>query len=132
LDTCLSCFFTNFSGAHEYAYDLHDLGTYYGLYKDLMGYWRSTLRIPMLDVRYEDMVANQEETSRRLVEFCGLEWEPNCLAFYETNRGIATASFDQVRQPIYRTSVGRWKNYAAHIGPLRQALGLASEHEEGK
>ncbi|HDO33981.1 MAG TPA: sulfotransferase, partial [Chromatiales bacterium] len=126
------CYFTNFSGAYEYAYDLEDLGAYYRLYEELMRHWKSVLRVPILEVRYEDMVAEQERTSRRLVEFCGLEWQARCLAFHENKREVATASFDQVRKPVYRASVGRWRHYAAHLDPLRQALGLASEREERK
>ncbi len=130
LDTCLSCYFTNFSGAYEYAYDLEDLGAYYRLYEKLMRHWKSVLRVPILEVRYEDMVAEQERTSRRLVEFCGLEWQAQCLAFHENKREVATASFDQVRKPIYRASVERWRHYATYLDPLRQALGIAADSDD--
>ncbi|MDE2196395.1 MAG: sulfotransferase, partial [Gammaproteobacteria bacterium] len=76
----------------------------------------------MLEVRYEDVVADVDGQARRLVEFCGLPWDPACLRFYENRRTVKTASLAQVRQPIYSGSVGRWQRYADFIGPLREAL----------
>jgi hypothetical protein len=76
----------------------------------------------MLEVRYEDLVANLEAESRRLIAFLGLEWEPACLAFHETERPVFTASLWQVRQPLYSSSVGRWRNYRTHLGPLLEGL----------
>lgn len=124
MDTCLSCYFHNFGGEHAYAYDLENLGTYYRQYQRLMAHWRGVIRIPMLEVRYEDMVKNPEQTSRTLIEFCGLPWDYHCLRFYETQRTVATASYDQVRRPIYDSSVGRWKHYESFLAPLKSALGL--------
>lgn len=123
LDTCLSCYFHNFSGEHAYAYNLDSLGTYYRQYERLMAHWRSVIRIPMLEVRYEDVVSNTEEASRILVDFCGLPWDDRCLRFHESQRTVATASHDQVRRPIYHSSVGRWKHYEAFLEPLKAALG---------
>ncbi len=103
--------------------DMEGVGRYYRAYERLMGYWRSVLPLRMVDVRYEELVANQETESRRLIEFCGLEWDERCLRFAEAQRAVQTPSKWQVRQPIYRSSVGGWKKYAAHLGPLMEALG---------
>ena len=122
LDTCLSCYFQNFSRSQFYSYDLANLGSFYRNYQRLMKHWRDTISLPMLEVRYEDMVADHETGSRRIIEFCGLDWEENCLDFHKTERYVATASYDQVRHPIYRSSISRWKNYQNHIGPLIDVL----------
>lgn len=122
LDTCLSCYFQNFDERLPYTYNLRQLGAYYAHYRRLMDHWRSVLDGPFLELQYEDLVADQEGVSRTLVEFCGLEWDPRCLRFYETRRAVATASYDQVRRPLYNSSVGRWRHYERHLGPLREAL----------
>jgi len=122
-DTCLSNYFQH-STIHQYASRLQSLGTYYRQYEKLMQHWRSLLEIPILEVNYENLVANLEQESHKLIEFVGLEWDKNCLEFHKTRRYVATPSYDQVRQPIYKQSVGRWRNYERHIGPLLQALGL--------
>ena len=123
LDTCLSCYLQPFAGAnHPYSYDLAHLGLAYREYLRLMEHWRSVLPAKMLEVRYEDVVADQEGQSRRVVEFCGLEWNDACLRFHETERQVKTASLWQVRQPIYRTSIGRWRNFERHLAPLVEAL----------
>lgn len=126
-DTCLSIYFQDFVGRHEYAYDLGDLAFYYREYDRLMAHWRDTLRIPMFEVFYEEMVADQEGVTRRLLDFCSLGWEDRCLQFHKTQRLVNTASYQQVRQPIYVKSRNRWKNYEEHIGELLP--GLADLHE---
>lgn len=123
MDNCLSIYTQHFNANHSYAFNLAALGAYYRLYQKMMGHWKQALRIPILDVQYEDMVANQEEESRRLVEFCGLQWEERCLDFHKNRRSVNTFSYDQVRRPIYKKSVERWKNYERHLGPLISALG---------
>jgi tetratricopeptide (TPR) repeat protein len=127
-DVCLSCFFHFFKGL-SFTWDLADLGRYYRDYERLMAHWRAVLPLPILEVVYEDLVANQESVSRRLVDFCGLEWDDRCLQFHENPRPIKTPSVLQVRQPIYQSSVGRWQRYAAHLSPLFQALGYSEEGE---
>ena len=122
LDTCLSCYFQPFSGEYSFTYDLGHLGAYYRLYENLMVHWRQILRVPVFEVRYEELVADQERMIRALIEFCGLPWDDRCLKFYETERTVATASFDQVRKPIYAGSVGRWRRYEAYLEPLISAL----------
>ena len=123
MDTCLSCYQQLFSGAQPFAYDLAELGRYYRAYKGLMAHWRKVLPGRIMDIAYEDLVNDQEEQSRRLLEFCGLDWENGCLNFYETKRTVKTASASQVRMPIYKSSVKRWKHYESHLEPLIEALG---------
>jgi tetratricopeptide (TPR) repeat protein len=124
VDTCVSCFSTHFTRGHEHTCDLAELGRYYRHYRDLMTHWHDVLppgRI--LDVRYEELVADLEGVSRCLVSHCGLAWDARCLDFYRTERQICTASATQVRKPIYRDSVGRWRKYESFLGPLIAELG---------
>ena len=123
LDTCLSLFFHYFSDSQPYAYSLEHLGFYCREYRRLMAHWRAVLPKAMLELDYEALVDDQERESRRLIAFCGLPWDARCLAFHETERAVRTASLWQVRQPIYRRSVGRWRRYQAHLQPLEDALG---------
>jgi len=122
LDTCLSCYFQNFYGGHRYSFDLKTVGEHYRLYERLMAHWRKVSGLNILDVSYEGLVADQETVSRAMVEFLGLEWDPSCLDFHRSNRPALTASYDQVRQPIYSRSVSRAEKYAAHLEPLVAAL----------
>jgi len=122
LDTCLSCYFHDFTGDHPYAWDLGDLGFYYGEHDRLLEHWRRTIRLPMITVRYEELVADQVGVTRRLLDFCDLSWNDSCLAFHENRRLVSTASAEQVRRPIYRSSVGRHRNYEKNLGPLKAAL----------
>ncbi len=124
LDTGLSCFFQNFGRNQPLFADLRKLGTVYRQYERLMAHWWKVLHIRTLDVRYEDLVANQVRESGRLIEFCGLPWDDRCLAFHRTQRAVNTASFWQVRQPIYTSSIGRWRHYERYLTPLKEALGL--------
>jgi tetratricopeptide (TPR) repeat protein len=122
VDTCLSCFSKYFMG-HPYSYDLAELGRYYRAYEALMAHWREVLPSDvMLEVQYEEVVADTETQARRIVAYCGLEWDDACLSFHETQRPVRTASALQVRQPIYRSSVGRWRAYEHMLGPLLEAL----------
>jgi tetratricopeptide (TPR) repeat protein len=118
LDTCLSCYFQEFTTTNSYAYDLESLGAYYKQYERIMEHWKNVLKIRMLEVKYEELVDDQENISRQIIDFCGLDWDDRVLRFYETKRSVATPSFDQVRQPMYRNSIERWKNYERHLGPL--------------
>jgi tetratricopeptide (TPR) repeat protein len=122
LDTCVSCF-SGFFASMPFSYDLAELGRYYRGYHDLMAHWRAVLPAgAMLDVVYENVVDNLEEQARRLIDFCGLAWDDRCLSFHETSRPVATASTVQVRQPLYRSSLGRWRRYEAFLGPLLAEL----------
>jgi len=124
VDTCLSCFTRLFHRKQEHTYDLAELGHYYVLYARLMEHWRKVLPADaFLEVQYEEIVADQEAQARRLIAYCGLEWNAACLDFHNTKRPIRTASVTQVRQPIYTTSVERWRHYEKFLGPLLDALG---------
>jgi tetratricopeptide (TPR) repeat protein len=127
LDTCLSIYFQNFDAAVSYANDLEDLEHYYQEYLRLMAYWRSTLPLEvMLEVPYEALVAEQESWSRRMIDFIGLPWDACCLDFHRLRRTVLTASKWQVRQKITRSAVGRWRNYASHLGPLQRLASVAT------
>ena len=124
LDTCLSIYFQGFSAAHAYATDLTELAHYYREYRRLMAHWRATLPPDLLlEVRYESLVADPEHWSRRMLEHLGLSWDPRCLEFHRTDRAVLTASSWQVRQPIGRGAMGRWRHYERYLEPLRAALG---------
>lgn len=124
VDTCLSCYTKLFTKGHEQTYDLTELGRYYSDYARLMEHWRSVLPAgTFLDVQYEDIVADQETQSRRIINFCGLDWDDACIEFYKNRRSVHTASVVQVRQPIYKSAVERWRHYEEFLGPLLDALG---------
>ncbi|HEX5392827.1 MAG TPA: sulfotransferase [Rhodocyclaceae bacterium] len=123
VDTCISCFTRLFNRHQDATYDLAELGQHYAAYARLMNHWRAVLPGRFLEVQYEDIVADMEGQARRLIEFVGLEWNDACLAFHKTQRSIRTASVTQVRQPIYSSSVERWRHYEKHLGPLLEGLG---------
>jgi tetratricopeptide (TPR) repeat protein len=123
LDTCLSIYFQNFFNRDAYATDLDHLAHYYGEYRRLTSHWRAVLPAhALLEVPYEGLIADQEGWTRRMLEFLGLPWDPKCLDFHQTERVVITASKWQVRQKISPASAGRWRNYEAYLGPLRQLL----------
>ncbi|HYM32018.1 MAG TPA: tetratricopeptide repeat protein [Candidatus Cybelea sp.] len=128
-DTCLSCFFQRFETGNFFAYDLRACGFRHFEVDRLIDHWHRALPLKMLDVQYETLVAALEPESRRLIEFLGLPWEEQCLEFHRTERVVSTASFWQVRQPLYDRSVGRWRNYERHLGPLLE--GLSGRLESG-
>ena len=118
VDICVSCFSRLFNDL-PFTYDLGELGRYYRGYHELMAHWRLILPAgALLDVAYEDVVDDLERQARRLIDFCGLPWEDRCLNFHETSRPISTASNVQVRQPLYRSSLARWRRYEAYLEPL--------------
>jgi tetratricopeptide (TPR) repeat protein len=123
VDTCVSCFSKLFSAEQNHTYDLGELGRYYKRYERLMGHWRNVLPAGRtLNVRYEDVVADLGGQARRIIAHCGLPWDDRCLAFHKTDRPVRTASATQVRRPIYKSAVGRWRVYEDHLGPLLAAL----------
>jgi len=123
-DSCFSSFALRFSQGQGYAYDLVELGRYWRAYDRLMAHWRAVLPPGrMLEIPYEGVVADLETWARRLVAHCGLPWNDACLRFYEAKRQVRSASFAQVRQPIYTGSIGRWRPFARHLGPLLETLG---------
>lgn len=127
VDTCLSCYFAQFANTLNFTTDLADLAHYYREHHRLMMHWRSALPAgTILEVPYEDLVAEQASWSRRIIEFIGLEWDARCLEFHKTERPVLTASTWQVRQPVYARSLQRWRNYERHIGPLLELRELES------
>ncbi|MGB8601802.1 MAG: tetratricopeptide repeat protein [Rhizomicrobium sp.] len=127
-DICFSCYSILFKGKLNYTYDLGELGRRYKAYETLMDHWHAVLPPGvMLQVRYEDLVNNFEAEARRLLAFCGLDWDEHCRSFYNTERTVRTASATQVRQPLYTGSIGRWKDYADELTPLLDALGMPAE-----
>jgi tetratricopeptide (TPR) repeat protein len=122
LDTCLSCYKQLFARGQPFTYDLVELGEYYLEYERMMAHWHAVLPGRVLDLQYEEMVADQAVQTRRLLAHCGLPWEDACLHYYSTERAIRTASSEQVRLPIYESSVGIWKNYARELAPLTEIL----------
>lgn len=123
-DTCLSCYFQHFAEAKtmDFTTDLEDLGHFYNNYKRMMGHWNNVLPDRLVNVAYEDMVADQESMSRMLIDRIGLDWDDACLKFNENERGVLTASQWQVRQPIYKTSLQRWRRYESELAPLIRVL----------
>ena len=123
LGCCVSNFRQHFARGQDFTYDLDDLGRYYVEYVRMMAHIDRVLPGRVHRVIYERMVEDTEAEVRALLDYCGLEFEPACLAFYETERAVRTASSEQVRQPIYRDATDEWQRYEAHLDPLKQALG---------
>jgi tetratricopeptide (TPR) repeat protein len=121
-DTCLSCYFSRFDDAIAWSCDLGDSGVRALEIERLASHMRQVLPLRMLTIDYEALVADLEGQSRRLVDFLGLDWEPACLEFHKTKRPVLTASGWQVRQPLFTHSVGRWRRYQRHLGPLLSVL----------
>jgi tetratricopeptide (TPR) repeat protein len=124
IDTCVSCYSKLFTAGQNFSYDMAELGRYYRRYRDLMTHWQSVLPTEaMLEVVYEDVVDDLEGQARRLIDYCGLPWDDACLSFHKTRRAVKTASATQVRKPLFRSSLQRWRRYEARLGPLLHALG---------
>jgi hypothetical protein len=122
IDTCLSCYCRYFKHL-EYSCDLGELGRYFRRYSELMDFWNSILPpSAMLDVRYEDVIQDIEGQARRIIDHCGLEWNDRCIDFHRTDRPVKTASAVQVRQPLYRSSIEKWRRYEDMLVPLLRAL----------
>ncbi len=130
-DTCFSIFGLDFAGEHTYAYNQTNLGRFYRQYERLMDHWRRIAPDSIIDVQYEELIANQETETRRLLDFCGLEWDSNCLDFHKTDRTVRTWSYRQVRQPIYKTSVARWRKFESHLTPLLHELDVRETETAG-
>jgi len=123
IDVCLSIYFQHFNKHHSYSNSLEMLGKYYNLYADLMEHWKNTLDINFIELRYENVISNPEQEIRSLLEKCNLEWEPACLEFHKNKRTVMTPSYDQVRRPIYTSSVEKWRKYEPFIEELINNLG---------
>jgi tetratricopeptide (TPR) repeat protein len=123
MDCCFSTFKQHFAEGQTFSYDLGDLGRYYRCYLSLMDHWDTVLPGKVLHMQYEELVRDPEANIRRLLEFCRLPFEAACLSFHQTRRSVRTASAEQVRQPLYASGVGYWRNFEQELQPLRQALG---------
>ena len=119
---CFCVFKQHFARGQTFSYGLEEIGRYYRDYVELMAHWDSVLPGRVLRVDYEAVVEDTEAEVRRMLDYCGLEFEPGCLEFYRTERTVRTASSEQVRQPIYRSAVDQWRFYEAHLGPLKESL----------
>jgi hypothetical protein len=122
-DIAFSCFSMLFARGQAYSYDLAELGRYCHAYGELMAHWRQVMADTILEVQYEEVVADLEGQARRIVAYCGLNWHDACLEFHRTERSVRTASASQVRRPIYTSSVGRWRAHQDRLQPLLLALG---------
>jgi tetratricopeptide (TPR) repeat protein len=120
---CFSAFKQLFHEGQEFSYGLKEVGTYYKDYVDLMDHWDEVLPGKVLRVQYEEVVADLETQVRRILDYCGLDFEESCVSFYQTDRAVRTPSSEQVRQPIYKSGVEQWKNFEGNLDPLKQALG---------
>ena len=109
-------------GAYPFTYSLDDIERYYIAYRRLMQHWNACLAGRILNVRYEDLIADQETQTRRLLDYCNLEWDQACLSFHESDTVVTTPSAVEVRQPIYSTSIGKWKNYRSQLASLERFL----------
>ena len=122
-DICFSCFSIFFKEGNYFSYSQEALAHYYKLHEAIMDHWRKLLGTKrIVEIQYEDLVRNPEPQVRRLLEVAGLTWDPRCLEFYKTRRTVATASVYQVRQPMYDSSIGRWRHFESHLGPLLEGL----------
>jgi hypothetical protein len=124
---CFSCFKQLFARGQTFTYDLTDLGRYYRDYVRLMDHWGEALPGRVHRVQYEDMVDDTEAQIQAVLKYCGLDFEEQCLRFYETDRAIRTPSAEQVRRPVYKEGLEHWRNYEKHLGPLKDALGPVLE-----
>ncbi|MDF1810005.1 MAG: sulfotransferase [Phycisphaerales bacterium] len=124
LDNFISCYLLDFAGLNNqaYTYDPVNFAHFYSLYLKYMDHWKSVCSIPILDVSYEDTIADQRAMTERILEFLQLEWDDQCMSFFETKRAVNTASVEQVRKKIYTSSKARWKNYESHLAPVQEAL----------
>ena len=122
MDSCLGAYKQLFAKGQEFTYDMLELSEFYRTYVDIMDHWQTVLPGTVLDVHYEDTVTDLESQVRKLLDFCGLPFEEQCLRFHETKRAVKTASSEQVRQPIYRSALGLWKKYGDDLGPWREDL----------
>lgn len=122
VDVCLSCYFQSFNHGHEYSSDLDALAGYYRSYHELMQHWKGSLELKFFTLQYETLVEEPQQTIAALLEFLDLPWEEGCMQYHANPRLAMTSSQDQVRQPIYKRSLERWRNYEHHIGPLLAQL----------
>ena len=117
-----SCYKQLFAEGQEFTYDLKDLAGYYNNYVELMDHWNKVLPNQILSINYEDVVNNFEESVNKILEYCEIPFEKECLEFYKSKRSVKTPSAEQVRQPIYKSGMDYWKNYESHLAELKDNL----------
>ena len=117
-DSCLSCFMTMFEVGNDFKYALDHTAHFYCQYRRLMRHWQQALDLPILEVSYEELVRDAENQTRRMLTFLGLPWDERCLRFHENMRPVTTSSMQQVRRPLYQSSIGRWRNYERYLREL--------------
>jgi hypothetical protein len=117
-DTCLSNFMAMFEAGHDFKFDLNHTAHFYTQYRRIMQHWKQSLDLPILEVSYEQLATDPEPQTRRMLEFLELPWDGRCLQFHESKRAVVTSSMQQVRRPIYQSSIGRWRSYARHLTEL--------------
>ena len=123
MDTCFSNFKNLFNlGSARYSYGQKDVAHFYARYRRLMAHWHNCLPGRILDVNYDRLAQDPEREARRVTDFLGFDWKPECLEFYKSSDAVATASAAQIREPISTAYVQRWKKFEAHLGPLKNAL----------
>ena len=124
--SAMACCFSNFkqlfASGQEFTYGLEEIGRYYRTYVELMAHWDTVLPGKILRVEHEDVVDDLEANVRRILDFCGLEFEPRCIEFYKTERSVRTASSEQVRQPIFKEGIDQWRHFEPWLGPLKATL----------
>jgi hypothetical protein len=130
MDACFASFKQLFADAYPHSYDQGEQARHFVRYHRLMAHWREAFRGRFLDVRYEQLVAEPEHGTRRLLDYLGLPWEPACLDFHRLDAPVATASAMQVRQPAHTRSVGRWRRFAAQLAPMYESLAAAGIEPE--
>jgi len=123
---CFSNFKQLFASGQEFTYGLEDIGRYYNTYIELMAHWDKVIPGKVLRVEHEQVVEDLEGNVRRILEFCGLDFEPQCVEFYRTERSIRTASSEQVRRPIFKEGLDQWRHFEPWLGPLKAVLGSAA------
>ena len=121
-DNCISLYKNFFVGKLDFTYNLEEIGKYYNLYSDLMKFWKQQIPDFFYDISYEKLVKNQENETKNLLNFCGLEWDSNCIKFENNTKAIITASVTQARKPIYKNSIDSWKKYGDELLPLYKIL----------
>jgi hypothetical protein len=122
MDACYAMYKRLFRDAYPMSYDLEDLGRYYLSYRSLMAHWHQLMPGALHSVSYESLVEDLEGETRRLLSFCQLPWQADCIEFYRNTAASTTASASQIRQPIYSSSVGKWKYYSEQLAPLSRLL----------
>jgi hypothetical protein len=126
-DVAMSCYALLFTDHQRWSYSFDDIARFWRAYERLMDHWEQVLPGRMLTVSYEALVGDLEGQARRIIDHCGLPWDDACLQFHKSRRAVRSASAAQVRQPIYDTSIGRWRRFAVQMAPLFEAMGLEAE-----